>query len=268
MIKKIVFSAAIVLISLFLCSAGCGNVAVSSPAPSIVINFSDDFFGWGDSSGGSQQDNSGGGTLNSNLKYIEVENNGMDIPQYDESNIYIFIHVTGNSISGNFINTAYNLSGNIDTSHPRGVEFQTTEGNRPEYYARFAGQEESTFDGVTKPATPGYTSQYGFSSADGKTLDIKLYIGSTKFSVREINPNFVMRNIVVADPSKTSGWGDAKVTLVRKSDVRFNIPMSKFDSGKHKNWAFFTVKFDQNPNYTSMADPIVTVTFDGFAPKN
>lgn len=275
MIKKIVFSAAVVLASLFLCGAGCGNVAVSSPAPSIVINFSDDFFGWGDSSGGSQQDNSGGGgtfNLPSGFKILTAKTQSN--PSYDDNKMYIFIHFTGDSAEGNFIQRKpASVLGSAYTAYPKDIQFQMAESN----FDNIKGSEIQTFTDKTEGVLPNYDNTLGFSSANGKKLNMNFYYGLTDFNVRKNGSKNIVYSLfhfVIWDKSvqlQGFGGGYSYPDFARCNTTRFTVPMNKFDSTKHKNWAFFTVHL--KPKLMTTGDEsgsfeVDTVTFDGFAPKN
>lgn len=270
MIKKIVFSAAIVLISLFLCSAGCGNVAVSSPAPSIVINFSDDFFGWGDSSGGSQQDNSGGGGT-----FAVPESEALVISSLIQNSsndkIYVFVRVKGIS-RNNALFKPKNVrtnTGSIESAIPRAIHFEPTadiSSYKTVVIPTVVTYLNNKFPGKNiNYSTLGLTPQYGIANSSGTEINAKFYVGADTMSVQKTNSNkvtFRLNNFTVIDDS-IDGEFMGKPVFVRCAPVNFEIPMEKFDSTIHQNYAMFTASFE-----IDSAPHKATVTFDGFLPKN
>lgn len=271
MLKKIVFSASVVLISLFLCSAGCGNVAAVG-TPVITIGFPGGLWGDDGSSGGSQQDGSGtNGTFNLSSGFKILTARTLSNPSYEDSKMYVFIHFTGESAEGNFKQSKSASSlGPGYTAYPKDIQFQMDATN----FDDLNGNATQTFIDNTNGVLPNYDNTLGFSSADGKKLNMNFYYGLTDFNVQKNSSNnitYSLYHFVIWDKSVQGFGGNySHPDFARCSNTRFTIPMNKFDSTKHKNWAFFTVKLKpkvMSDGNESGSFEVGTVTFDGFAPK-
>lgn len=263
MLKKIVFSAAIILISLFLCSAGCGNVAVSPPAPpSISISWGDsDFFGWGSQ----QDDNSGAdGTFTvpeSEALVVKVRGSQFN----DSGKMYLFIRLKGTSPNRALFKSRMEQNGQTgqyETAIPRCIHFDPV--GKAEKYVNIFPTLASILNNINVNigmATIGLSKDYGFANSLGTELHPKFYIGSDNFSTP--TNSFTMTNIAVVDDSIPGMFGGlGNPDFCRKNNISFQIPKNKYNNSKHYNYAMFTVTFnaDTNPNG-------VTVAFDGFLPK-
>ncbi len=182
--------------------------------------------------------------------------------------MYFAVKVKGNSSTGLFrqeMASGYAYVRDLHMDSPVAV---ATSGGTPTKYSNFNGAMTMEMCASYNVCVEGYKVETGFATEDGKSFEFPFYYGDDNFRVQMNGTNnltfsfdsFVTRDTTIDGifgggfdyPAFAAVHGGKKLTIT--------IPMSSFDTSKHKNIALFTINFK---NY-NIGTEYPEVIFDGF----